>query len=138
MILCKCLFCLRQGFDVYVYIQLIFLLFCCVCFLDGIDMFLLIVVLYFFYFFLSFILLLYFDGLIDMQWICKYQDFVFSVLLCFYIFIFDLIFVMFNDNKIKMDVNNIRVFFSQFGYKMCLVVVFLSDKIFVLGDYVQD
>ncbi|KAK3381568.1 Gryzun, putative trafficking through golgi-domain-containing protein [Podospora didyma] len=81
---------------------------------------------------------LYPDGLMDTQWILKHQDFIPSVLLCFYDLVSEPSLATLCDNKIKTDVNNLRGLLSQSGYRTRLAVVLLSDQALPSVDGVQE
>lgn len=70
---------------------------------------------------------LYPDGVIGTEWIRKHQVLVPSILLCFYSLVSDPTQATLQDNQIKTDINNLRGFLSQSGYKTRLAVVLISD-----------
>ncbi|KIE03613.1 hypothetical protein MAJ_00144, partial [Metarhizium majus ARSEF 297] len=82
---------------------------------------------------LSHVSALYPDGLIDSRWIKKHQHLVPSIYACFY--------SLANDNRLKLDVNEIKATLARSGFKTRVAIILFGNQdsgTAVLTDEVQD
>lgn len=76
---------------------------------------------------------LYPDGLIDSRWIKKHQHLVPSIYACFY--------SLANDNRLKLDVNEIKATLARSGFKTRVAIILFGNQdsgTAVLTEEVQD
>lgn len=67
------------------------------------------------------------DGLIDARWIKKHQELVPSILLCFYTLSTDPTTTTLQDNRLKLDIADVKNALAGSGYRTKLSVVLLTD-----------
>lgn len=78
------------------------------------------------------------DGLFTSGWVEKHQDHVPSAMISFYAFSSDPKLSTLNDNQLKTDINKIKAFLGQSGYRTRFAIALLSEKSIVQSPDVEE